>query len=48
MGNFEKLAGTTSLKQQIIQGKSARAIRKSWEPALSRFKLIRNKYLIYP
>ena len=48
MGNFDKLAGTASLKQQIIQGKSARAIRKSWEPALSRFKLIRNKYLIYP
>jgi len=48
MGNFDKLAGTVSLKQQIIQGKSARAIRKSWEPALSRFKLIRKKYLIYP
>jgi uncharacterized protein YbbC (DUF1343 family) len=48
MGNFDKLAGTASLKQQIIQGKSARAIRKSWEPALSRFKLIRKKYLIYP
>jgi uncharacterized protein YbbC (DUF1343 family) len=48
MGNFDKLAGTASLKQQIIHGKSARAIRKSWEPALSRFKLIRKKYLIYP
>ena len=48
MGNFDKLAGTASLKNQIIQGKSARAIRKSWEPALSRFKLIRKKYLIYP
>jgi len=48
MGNFDKLAGTVSLKQQIIQGKSVRAIRKSWEPALSRFKLIRKKYLIYP
>ncbi|MFM6954593.1 MAG: exo-beta-N-acetylmuramidase NamZ domain-containing protein [Sphingobacteriaceae bacterium] len=48
MGNFDKLAGTASLKQQIIQGKSIRAIRKSWEPALSRFKLIRKKYLIYP
>jgi uncharacterized protein YbbC (DUF1343 family) len=48
MGNFDKLAGTANLKQQIIKGKSARAIRKSWEPALSRFKLIRKKYLIYP
>lgn len=48
MGNFDKLAGTASLKQQIEQGKSSRAIRKSWEPALSRFKLIRKKYLIYP
>jgi uncharacterized protein YbbC (DUF1343 family) len=48
MGNFDKLAGTASLKQQIVQGKSSRAIRKSWEPALSRFKLIRKKYLIYP
>lgn len=48
MGNFDKLAGTANLKQQIIQGKSVRAIRKSWGPALSRFKLIRKKYLIYP
>lgn len=48
MGNFDRLAGTASLKQQIIAGKSAKAIRKSWEPALSRFKSIRKRYIIYP
>ena len=48
MGNFDKLAGTTMLKQQIIDGKSEEEIRQSWEPGLSQYKLMRKKYLLYP
>lgn len=48
MGNFDRLAGTATLRQQLVAGTSAKAIRKSWEPALSRFKSIRRRYLIYP
>ena len=35
------------LMQQIKDGKSEEEIRKSWEPALSEFKKIRKKYLLY-
>jgi len=48
MGNFDKLAGNTLLKEQIIAGKSEAEIRKSWEPGLSDFKKLRKKYLLYP
>lgn len=48
MGNFDKLAGTKSLKQQIIEGKSEEEIRQSWEPGLSQYRLMRKKYLLYP
>lgn len=44
---FNKLAGNSSLMQQIKEGKSEEEIRKSWEPALKKFKEIRKKYLIY-
>jgi uncharacterized protein YbbC (DUF1343 family) len=44
---FVKLAGTDQLKKQIEAGKTEREIRESWEPALSRFKIIRRKYLLY-
>ena len=47
IGNFDKLAGTSILRNQIIQGASEQTIRQSWEPALSRFKIKRKKYLIY-
>lgn len=48
MGNFDKLAGTTQLKEQIIAGKLESEIRASWEPGLSDFKKLREKYLLYP
>jgi len=48
IGNFDKLAGTSLLRQQIISGLSESMIRKSWEPALSLFKAKRKKYLLYP
>ncbi len=48
MGNFDKLAGDTILKQQIINGVSDEEIYKSWEPALIKYKEMRKKYLLYP
>jgi uncharacterized protein YbbC (DUF1343 family) len=48
IGNFDKLAGTTRLRKQILQGASEETIRQSWEPALSIFRSKRKKYLIYP
>jgi uncharacterized protein YbbC (DUF1343 family) len=44
---FTKLAGNEILKQQIIAGKTEAEIRNSWEPGLSKFKVIRSKYLLY-
>lgn len=44
---FNKLAGNNELWQQVVAGKSEEDIRKSWEPALSEFKKIRKKYLLY-
>lgn len=44
---FDKLAGNTSLKQQIISGKSDDEIRKTWQTDLEKFKKTRAKYLIY-
>jgi len=43
-----KLAGTDKLKKQIEDGKSEQEIRESWEPALTKYKIIRKKYLLYP
>jgi len=48
MGNFDKLAGVTLLREQITAGKSEEEIRHSWEPALSEFRKLRIKYLLYP
>jgi uncharacterized protein YbbC (DUF1343 family) len=47
MNNFDRLAGNASLKKQIIDGMPEEEIRRSWEPALSQFKLMRKKYLLY-
>lgn len=48
IGEFDKLAGTKNLREQIIAGKSEAEIRQSWEPGLSAFKQMRKKYLLYP
>ncbi len=45
---FNKLAGNASLMQQIREGISENEIRKSWQPALQQFKMVRKKYLLYP
>ena len=44
---FNKLAGNEELMLQVIAGNTESEIRKSWEPALSDFKKIRLKYLLY-
>jgi len=48
IGNIDGLAGVYDFKQQIIAGKTAEEIRASWEPALSNYKQMRKKYLLYP
>jgi uncharacterized protein YbbC (DUF1343 family) len=45
--HITRLAGNNDLWKQIRDGKSEEEIRKSWEPALSEFKKIRKKYLLY-
>jgi uncharacterized protein YbbC (DUF1343 family) len=45
---FDKLAGTSTFRMQILGGATEAEIRASWQPALQHFKTIRNKYLIYP
>ena len=44
---FNKLAGNSTLMIQIKAGKTMEEIRKSWQPKLEAFKLVRKKYLIY-
>ena len=44
---FDKLAGTDSLKKQIVAGLSEDEIRNTWGEKLEAFKLIRKKYLLY-
>jgi uncharacterized protein YbbC (DUF1343 family) len=45
---IEKLVGVGNFRQQIIDGKSEKEIRASWEPGLSKYKQMRKKYLLYP
>ena len=44
---FNRIAGNSSLKEQLISGVSEIEIRKSWKTRLELFKSIREKYLIY-
>lgn len=46
-GFFEKLAGTSQLRKDIIAGSSLEEISESWQKELADFKLVREKYLIY-
>ena len=45
---FNRLAGNSTLMQQLKSGVPEKEIRKSWEPRLNSFKKIRKKYLMYP
>jgi uncharacterized protein YbbC (DUF1343 family) len=44
---FDRLAGSAMLRNQLREGLTEAQIRRSWEPALSKFKIIRKKYLLY-
>ena len=44
---FDRLVGTSTLREQIIAGKSDKEIRDSWEPGLSQYKEMRKKYMLY-
>jgi len=44
---FTKLAGTEQLRKQIEADKTEDEIRASWEPALTDYKIMRKKYLLY-
>ena len=48
MGLIEYRVGSGLFRQQIIDGKSEKEIRASWEPGLSEYKVMRKKYLLYP
>jgi len=44
---FDKLAGTTMLKQQLIEKKSPAEIKQTWQKDLLIYKAMRKKYLLY-
>ena len=44
---FNRLAGNSELKEQIINGMSEGQIRETWKQDLLQFQSIRNKYLLY-
>lgn len=48
MNSIEIQIGSGLFRQQIIDGKSEKEIRASWEPGLSKYKVMRKKYLLYP
>jgi uncharacterized protein YbbC (DUF1343 family) len=48
INSIDRLAGATQFKEQIINGVPEEEIRKSWEPGLSQYKIMRKKYLLYP
>jgi len=47
INDIDKLAGTREFRQQIIARKSEEEIRKTWEPGLTNFKKMHQKYLLY-
>jgi uncharacterized protein YbbC (DUF1343 family) len=47
MNSIEIQIGVTEFRQQVIAGVPEAEIRKSWEPKLSEYKVMRKKYLIY-
>ncbi len=45
---FDKLAGSSQLRQQLEQGQTAAQIRQSWQTDLAAFARQRAPYLLYP
>ena len=44
---FDKLVGSDQLRKDLLEGKNPSQIIKGWKNELEKFKLIRNKYLLY-
>lgn len=44
---FDRLAGSDSLRKQMIAGNTEAQIRASWQKDLEQYKVIRKKYLLY-
>ncbi|MFN2512862.1 MAG: exo-beta-N-acetylmuramidase NamZ domain-containing protein [Pyrinomonadaceae bacterium] len=44
---FDVIAGTSKLREAIEQGSAVEAIVASWQPSLSEFMRVRERYLIY-
>ena len=47
-GFFDKLAGGSELRQQIEENWGEEEIRASWQEGLKEFRLVRERYLLYP
>ncbi|QEH42943.1 exo-beta-N-acetylmuramidase NamZ domain-containing protein [Chitinophaga sp. XS-30] len=47
IGDINKLSGDYAFKKQIEEGRSVQEIQQSWEPGLSAYKTMRQKYLLY-
>ena len=45
---FERLAGSTVLREQIQKGLTEDEIRSTWQADLDNYKAMRKKYLLYP
>ena len=48
IGNVDFRTGDSRFRQQVIDDVPDEEIRKSWEPALGNYKIMRRKYLLYP
>lgn len=47
IAGFDKAMGTSTVRREIVAGKSYRSIVESWRPKINSFKRKRAKYLIY-
>ena len=45
--HFDLLAGTDQLRKSILENRTPDFIINSWQEELNRFKVIREKYLLY-
>ena len=45
---FDLLLGTSSVREAIIAGKDESTIRSIWQRSLDNYKIIRQRYLLYP
>jgi uncharacterized protein YbbC (DUF1343 family) len=44
---FNKLAGNSSLQEQVKKGMSESQIKETWEADINKYKVLRKKYLLY-